>query len=132
MTAENAAGQDGTVDAAGTASAPPDDPQELREEIERTREQLGETVQVLAAKADVKARAQDKAGQVTERLKDKAGQARQQVAATAGQISAVTPEPVQRAAATAASTARQRRVPVAVAIGAVAVAWLLIARWRRR
>jgi hypothetical protein len=32
--------------------------QQLREEIERTREDLGDTVEALAAKADVKARAQ--------------------------------------------------------------------------
>lgn len=76
--------QDVTADTA--ASAPPDDPQELREEIERTREQLGETVQALAAKADVKARAQDKAAQVTGRMKTKARHARQQAAANVGQV----------------------------------------------
>jgi hypothetical protein len=33
------------------------DPEEIREEIEATREDLGETVEALAAKADVKAQA---------------------------------------------------------------------------
>jgi chromosome segregation ATPase len=69
-----------------TAPAPPDDEQELREEIERTREQLGETVQALAAKADAKARMQDKADQLTGRLKTKADQARQQAAAQAERV----------------------------------------------
>jgi Protein of unknown function (DUF3618) len=41
-----------------TASQQPDDAQRLREEIERTREHLGETVEQLAAKVDVKGRAQ--------------------------------------------------------------------------
>jgi hypothetical protein len=58
----------------------------MREEIERTREQLGETVQALAAKADVKARAQDKAAQVAGRMKTKARHARQQAAVKVGQV----------------------------------------------
>jgi anti-sigma-K factor RskA len=37
---------------------------ELRQDIERTRQQLGETAGALAAKADVKARAKQKARQV--------------------------------------------------------------------
>ncbi len=35
-------------------------PDEIREEIERTREELGETVEALAAKTDVKARSRAK------------------------------------------------------------------------
>ena len=37
----------------------PSDPEALRQEIARTRAGLGETVEALAAKADVKARAQE-------------------------------------------------------------------------
>jgi DNA-binding XRE family transcriptional regulator len=62
----------------------PDDVQELREEIELTREQLGETVERLAAKTDVKARAQDKGAELTCRVRGKASQARTQAAASAG------------------------------------------------
>jgi CHASE3 domain sensor protein len=122
--------QDGTADT--SAAAPPDDPQQLTEDIERTRGQLGETAEQLAAKADVKARAQAKASQLSGHLKGTAGQARQQAVAAAATISKVTPEPVQRAAAKAAATARQRRVTLAVAVGAAGLAWLVIARWRRR
>ncbi|GAA2583765.1 hypothetical protein GCM10010399_12090 [Dactylosporangium fulvum] len=39
--------------------ATPTDPEALRQEIARTRANLGETVEALAAKADVKARAQE-------------------------------------------------------------------------
>ena len=39
----------------------PDDPEVLREEIAQTREELGDTVEELAAKTDVQARAQAKA-----------------------------------------------------------------------
>ena len=65
-------------------SAPPDDVQELQQEIERTREQLGETVEQLVAKADVKARAQDKAAKLADRVKGQTGQTRAQAAARVG------------------------------------------------
>lgn len=82
----------------------PDDQQELEKEIERTREQLGETVEALAAKADVKARAQQKLSQA----KQQAGQAGQQIG--------------------------KRPVPAAVTVGVVGVLVLfaLIRRWMRR
>jgi len=34
------------------ASSVPDDPEQLKQDIERTREQLGQTVEALVAKAD--------------------------------------------------------------------------------
>ena len=74
----------------------PDNQQELEKEIEQTREQLGETVEALVAKVDVKARAQQKLGQLTARLKGKATEAGEQIkkdpvpaAATAGVIGAL-------------------------------------------
>ncbi len=146
---------EGTV--VGSAPGPADDPQELQEEIERTREHLGQTVEALMAKVDVKARAQDEASRLIGRLKARAVQARQQavartyqarhqvadktagpreqVAEAAAGISKVTPEPVKQAAGNAAATARQRRTPLLAAIGAVGaglVGWLLFQRWRRR
>ena len=42
----------------------PTEPDALRAEIARTRMELGETVSALAAKVDVKSRAQEKVGQV--------------------------------------------------------------------
>lgn len=147
-----------------TPSAPPDDVQELQQEIEQTREQLGETVEQLVAKADVKARAQDKAAMLANRVKGQAGQTRAQAAARAGsardqatssaaaagqravylgatakdQVTAAgesvwqaTPEPARQAVAKGAATARQHRVPLAVAAG-VLIAGLLIVRWWRK
>ena len=105
---------EGTV--VGSAPGPADDPQELQHEIERTREHLGQTVEALMAKVDVKARAQDEASRLIGRLKARTAQARQQ-------------------AGNAAATARQRRAPLLAAIGAVGaglVGWLLFQRWRRR
>jgi hypothetical protein len=149
--------QDGS---ASDAPRPSDDPRALREEIERTREQLGATVEALAAKADVKAQAQQKVSQLTERLTTKAAQAQRQLAdktakprrkvfaligpakdqvsqraaEAATSVSKVTPEPVKQAAGKAAGTARRRRGPLAAAgaVGAAVLGWLLINRWRRR
>jgi hypothetical protein len=42
----------------------PDTIAEVRAEVERTREELGETVEALAHKADVKARAREKVEEV--------------------------------------------------------------------
>jgi 2C-methyl-D-erythritol 2,4-cyclodiphosphate synthase len=49
----------------------PDDQQELEKEIEQTREQLGQTVEALAAKVDVKARAREKLGQAGQQIKER-------------------------------------------------------------
>jgi hypothetical protein len=86
------------------AQPAPDDRQQLEQEIERTREQLGETVEQLAAKADVKGRAQAKAAVVSGQVKATAGQARQEAAARAGRARS------QLADTTAA--ARQKAVSV--------------------
>ena len=66
-----------------TASGPTDDAQELRQEIDQTREQLGETVEQLVAKTDLKARARDQAAALAGRVKDQASQARTQAAVRA-------------------------------------------------
>jgi len=49
----------------------PDDPAELRADIERTRQDLGDTVAALAEKTDVKARARDKVSEVKQNVNDK-------------------------------------------------------------
>lgn len=163
---------DDTAPATSHADAdtgPPDEAQELQREIEQTREHLGETVEQLVAKTDVKARAHDKAAELTGRVKGKtsqawtqaavrAGEARDQLASKAtgtgqrarsagtevkeqlsGRVASAgapvwraTPEPVRQAVAQGASTARQRRVPLAVAAGVLMAGYLIIKRRRRR
>ncbi|HEX4661207.1 MAG TPA: DUF3618 domain-containing protein [Streptosporangiaceae bacterium] len=71
------AAPDGTVPAAEQA---------LRREIEQTREQLGETVQQLAAKTDVKGRARAKAAELTGRMKSSTAQAGTKAAAGAAGV----------------------------------------------
>lgn len=63
--------------------ASPDDPEQLRAQIEQTREQLGQTAEQLVAKADVKARAQAKVSDLTQRAKGTTSQLRRQAAAQA-------------------------------------------------
>lgn len=100
-----------------TPSAAPDDAQELEREIEQTREHLGATVEQLAAKADVKKRARDKAAQL-----------RSQAQAAAGR----TAQQAQRALAQGAGHVRRRRAPLAVAVAALAAGYLALRRRRKR
>jgi hypothetical protein len=53
---------------------------ELRADIERTRQQLGETAEALAAKADLKAQAKQKANQLKDQATERAHQVREQAA----------------------------------------------------
>jgi hypothetical protein len=78
MTTDRPAGPDASVPV-------PDDPEQLRQDIDRTREQLGETVEALVAKTDVKARAKERAVQLSGRLKGTTAQVKEQAAARAGQ-----------------------------------------------
>jgi Protein of unknown function (DUF3618) len=79
---------------------------EIQQEIERTRERLGVTVDELAAKADVKARARAKAAEMKARATEVSGRVR----------------PGQ---------AMQRRWPAALVAGAL-VAGAAVLIWRRR
>lgn len=69
----------------GPGEAAPDNPDELMAEIERTREELGDTVEALAAKADVKARAQQRAAEVSGQLKGRVDEVKAGLASKAGQ-----------------------------------------------
>ncbi len=93
---------------------------EIQQEIERTREHLGETVDELAAKADVKARARARAAEVTARAHERAtmvsGRVKDKTADVSGRVKR--------------SQAVQRRWPLAVAAGVLVVGSAVI--WRRR
>lgn len=106
------------------------DPEGLREEIRRTRIELGETVEALAAKADVKARLKDSAGQAKERV-------REQAALTVARVRGQAARQAGTARASAYDTGEAvRRTPtpwVALAAGALAtMIVVLIVRGRRR
>lgn len=84
--------------------------QELEQEIERTREHLGETIDGLAGKADMKARARARAAEVKARAQDRA-------ADVSGRVRQ--------------SQVLQRRWPLAVAAGVVIAGSVIIRRRRR-
>jgi ElaB/YqjD/DUF883 family membrane-anchored ribosome-binding protein len=106
-----------------------DDQQELEKEIEQTREQLGETVEALAGKVDVKARAQEKLGQLTARLKGKAAEATQKLRLQDRANQA------KQQAGQAGQQIRKRPVPAAATagvIGALVLFFAVVRRWMRR
>jgi len=92
----------------GPGDAPPDGIQALTEEINRTREDVGQTVAALAAKANIKARVREEESEVARRLRDTAGKVKEQMAGP-----------------------RQRRVVLAAA-GVALLTGVLIAGRRRR
>jgi hypothetical protein len=96
-----------------TASEQPDDAKQLREEIERTREHLGATVEQLAAKVDVKSRAQAKAAELARQATGAVAQVR------------------KRAAAKGAGAARRQRVPLSAAVAAGLLAAIAFIVWQR-
>jgi ElaB/YqjD/DUF883 family membrane-anchored ribosome-binding protein len=104
---------------------PPTDVEALRAEIAHTRADLGETVQALAAKADVKARLQESADEAKARV-------REQLQATALELKAAARDPKKaRALALKARDAVRRNPrPYAVAVGIVLV--LILGASRRR
>ncbi|MBG6103615.1 DUF3618 domain-containing protein [Micromonospora vinacea] len=117
------------------------DTEALREEIRRTRVELGETMEALAAKADVKARLKESAEQAKERMREQAAQTiarvRGQAARGAGMARAQAYEKGELVRAQAydkGELVRRNPVPwAAIAAGAVAtVVVLMIVRGRRR
>jgi uncharacterized protein YgiM (DUF1202 family) len=130
---------------------------ELRAEIQQTRSELGETVQALAAKADVKARAKDQVEVTKQKVKaqaveagekvrvaavaagDKvravAGQASDKVSTVAGQASDKVSQTSPRDLAyEARAQARTSPVPLSLVFAGVAaiVGVILIVRGSRR
>lgn len=84
---------------------------EIQQEIERTRERLGETVDELAARADMKARARDKAAEMRAKAQDRATELSERVRQ---------------------SPAIQRRWPLVAAVGVLVIGSVVIRRRRRR
>jgi len=84
------------------------EPEQLREEIEETRRELGDTVEALAAKADVKARMKDK----VEATKESATQKKDDLLGKARESS---PDSVTSGASQATQKAKENPLPVAAA-----------------
>jgi ElaB/YqjD/DUF883 family membrane-anchored ribosome-binding protein len=112
-----------TGNAAGAGASNPETEQ-IERDIEQTREQLGNTVEALTAKTDVKAQAQQKVEEtkaaVSEKKDELFGKARE-----------ASPESASSAASTAAAQARENPLPVA-AVGAFVVGVLFGRVTKRR
>jgi ElaB/YqjD/DUF883 family membrane-anchored ribosome-binding protein len=111
-------GQDpGTAGTPVTEASEAKDPEQIREEIEETRREMGDTVEALAAKADVKARMREKISST----KESAAQKKDDLMGKAREAS---PDSMSSGANQATEIARDNPVPVA-AIGACVGGFLL-------
>lgn len=129
-------------------------PAELREQVEQTRHELGDTVQALADKSDVKARAQDKAAALKEQATAKTAELSEQTKAKAAQAAQMLqdklPGPLKDKAALAAqqvktqtaqaeqlwqdkapAPVRDRRSPLLAAGAALIIACVLLRRTKK-
>ncbi|MFJ3202764.1 DUF3618 domain-containing protein [Streptomyces sp. NPDC086989] len=108
-------------------------PAELREQVEITRDELGQTVEALVDKTDIKAQAKEKAAAAKEQAAEKTAAVVDQISVTAHHaaqlVKDTTPDPVLDKAGQIASVARANRKPLLVA-GAALLVFLLVRRSR--
>lgn len=101
------------VEAAPETEQLPDDQQELRTQIEETRADLGDTVEALSAKADVKGQVKDKVDEGKEQLRGQQARAE----AKLGELS---------------EQAKQNPTPIAAGAGGIVALLLLLFLLKRR
>ena len=101
-----------------------EDPDRIRREIEQTRAEMGETVDALGYKTDVKARAKDSIQDKKESVMGVASSAKERLVGAGQTVSDKTPdsEQVKGQARRAKSVAQEN--PLGLAVGAVAVGFL--------
>jgi len=101
-----------------------EEPDRIRREIEQTREQMGETVDALGYKTDVKARAKDSLQDKKENVMGVVQSAKERVVGAGQSVGDATPdtEQVKHQARRAKSVAQEN--PLGLAVGAVAVGFL--------
>jgi ElaB/YqjD/DUF883 family membrane-anchored ribosome-binding protein len=89
----------------------------IRDEVEQTRERMGETIDALGHKADVKGRTKERIGDTVEGVKERMGMA-------SGKMSDATPdtEQVKQGARRAAGVAQEN--PLGLAVGAMAAGFI--------
>jgi ElaB/YqjD/DUF883 family membrane-anchored ribosome-binding protein len=93
------------------------DPSEIREEIEQTRGDVGETVEALGHKSDVKTR-------VKESVADKRDQVKERITGAGSRVGEATPDTaeVKQGAKRAVGVAQEN--PIGLAIGSVAAGFV--------
>jgi ElaB/YqjD/DUF883 family membrane-anchored ribosome-binding protein len=98
------------------------DPEALREDIDKTRAELGDTVEALTEKADLKGQAKARLEEQRAALRARQQQARARAEELRAGLAGATPEDARRAASQAAASAKQRPGPalgIAFALGLV-------------
>jgi ElaB/YqjD/DUF883 family membrane-anchored ribosome-binding protein len=106
-----------------------DDPERVRGDIEQTREDLGETVEALAAKADVKGQVKQRADEGKEALRSQQQRAQEKASQVRERVTNATPEDAKAMAGQATAAAKERPWP---AIGGALIVGLLLGRALRR
>ena len=93
------------------------DPDAIRHEVEHTRERMGETIDALGYKADVKSRTKENIGGKVDSVKERIGM-------SGGRVSEMTPDghQMKQGARRAAGVAQEN--PLGLAVGAAAVGFL--------
>ncbi|MBQ0849923.1 DUF3618 domain-containing protein [Streptomyces sp. BH-SS-21] len=126
-------GPGGPVEIGGVSDKPAagtEGPEELRRQIEETRTQLGDTVEELAAKADVKGRAKARGAELKDRASE-AGHSVQGKAVRAGHVvQERVPQPVRHAATAVVQAGLRNPKPVLIAGAGVVVAAGVLRRRR--
>ena len=99
-------------------------PKEIRADIDKTREEVGDTVESLTAKTDVKAQARDRIDEIKGNVRAKAGEAK-------AKAQSATPESAQQGGQQLVAKVRENPAPVVLG-AAVLVAFLIGRRTGRR
>lgn len=104
------------------------DPEQIKEEIEQTREELGDTVAAVTEKADVKKQAKAKVSGAKRKASAKKDAAKQKASdathEATSKVSEVTPESAGAGIAQTQQLARENPVPLALGV-AVASGFIL-------
>jgi hypothetical protein len=113
----------------GNGGTPPQTPEALEADIERTRQELGETIEALVAKTDVKARVQHRATEVAGNPRSKGHIA---VGRARGGVRSAREKAAEHGPAWQATRGvRVYSVAAAAVAGALLLAWLTVRRRRR-
>jgi ElaB/YqjD/DUF883 family membrane-anchored ribosome-binding protein len=108
---------------------PADERERIQGDIEQTREELAESVEALAAKADVKAQAKKRIDVRKDAMREQGRRAQEKISGVRSQVSGATPEDAKAAAHKATTAAQERPLPV---IGIAFAAGLALGRLTKR
>jgi hypothetical protein len=101
------------------------DPDAIRQDIEHTREHMGDTVEAISYKTDVKSRTKDWVEDKTEGLREAAGSVRGRASRVRSKVSDATPDAGQIKQGTSRAVSTAESNPLGLAIGAMAAGFLI-------